>query len=159
MRNGPLTVTAVASILVSLAGGSAAQSAPPDFPLAILCFVEKTQTWNVGYLREVGEDGSAIYSPLNGGLSVTVSADGLVVPPSDRPAVVDCHGKTWMSSVLPVAWRSSSPRNSTSAPAYPSTRSRGGGRRAAFDLPRMRFGVAFDLSLETSVRARRGGRV
>ena len=94
MPNGPLTVTAVASILVSLAGGAAAQSAPPDFPLAILCFVEKTQTWNVGYLREVGEDGSAIYSPLSGSLSVTVNADGLVEPPSDRPAVVDCHGKT-----------------------------------------------------------------
>ena len=94
MPKHPWVATAVVSAFLTAATGSDAQTAPPDFPLAILCFVEKTQTWNVGYLREVGEDGSATYSPLSGSLSVTVNADGLVVPPSDRPAVVDCHGKT-----------------------------------------------------------------
>ena len=94
MPKHPLVATAVVSVLLTAATGSDAQTAPPDFPLAILCFVEKTQTWNVGYLREVREDGSATYSPLSGSLSVTVNADGLVEPPSDRPAVVDCHGKT-----------------------------------------------------------------
>ena len=38
-----------------------AQTVPPDLPLAVICFNEKTQTWRVGYLQEVNKDGSATY--------------------------------------------------------------------------------------------------
>jgi hypothetical protein len=48
----PLAATAVASILVTLATGSIAQTLPPNLPLAIICFNEKTQTWRIGYLDE-----------------------------------------------------------------------------------------------------------
>ena len=34
----PLAATAVASILVTLATGSIAQTLPPNLPLAIICF-------------------------------------------------------------------------------------------------------------------------
>ena len=47
----PLAATAVASILVTLATGSVAQTLPPNLPLAIICFNEKTQTWRIGYRR------------------------------------------------------------------------------------------------------------
>ena len=41
----PLAATAVASVLVTLATGSVAQTVPPDLPLAVICFNEQTQTW------------------------------------------------------------------------------------------------------------------
>jgi hypothetical protein len=87
-----LATTAVASVLVTLATGSVAQTVPPDLPLAVICFNEQTQTWTVGYLNQVNKDGSATY--VSGDLSVTVNAKGLVQPPSDRPAGGDCFGKT-----------------------------------------------------------------
>ena len=90
----PLAATAVASVLLTLATGSVAQTVPPDLPLAIICFNDKTQTWAVGYLHVVNEDASATYVAPAGGLSATVNAKGLVQPPSDRPAGVDCFGKT-----------------------------------------------------------------
>ena len=88
----PLAATAVASVLVTLATGSVAQTVPPDLPLAIICFNEQTQTWRVGYLNVVSKDGSATY--ISGDLWATVNAKGLVQPPSDRPAGGDCFGKT-----------------------------------------------------------------
>jgi hypothetical protein len=88
----PLAATAVASVLVTLATGSIAQTVPPDLPLAVICFNRQTQTWRVGYLNVVSKDGSATY--VSGDLSVTVNAKGLVQPPSDRPAGGDCFGKT-----------------------------------------------------------------
>ena len=66
----------------------------PDFPLAVICFSEQTQTWRIGYLQEVSKDGSAVYVAAAGHLRVTVNANGLVQPPSDRPPGVDCFGKT-----------------------------------------------------------------
>ena len=66
----------------------------PDLPLAVICFSEQTQTWRIGYLQQVSKDGSAICVVLAGDLRVTVNANGLVQPPSDRPADVDCFGKT-----------------------------------------------------------------
>ena len=60
-RGRPLAATAVASILVTLATGSVAQTLPPNLPLAIICFNEKTQTWRIGYLDLVAPDGSATY--------------------------------------------------------------------------------------------------
>jgi hypothetical protein len=86
-----LATTAVASVLVTLATGSVAQTVP-DLPLAVICFNEQTQTWAVGYLNLVNKDGSATY--IAGDLSVTVNAKGVVEPPSDRPASGDCFGKT-----------------------------------------------------------------
>ena len=88
----PLAATAVASILVTLATGSVAQTLPPNLPLAIICFNEKTQTWRIGYLDVVAPDGSATY--VAGDLWATVNAKGLVQPPSNRSAGVDCFGKT-----------------------------------------------------------------
>jgi hypothetical protein len=88
----PLAVTAIDSVLVTLATGSFAQTVPPDLPLAVICFNKQTQTWAVGYLNLVNKDGSATY--IAGDLSVTVNAKGLVQPPSDRPASGDCFGKT-----------------------------------------------------------------
>jgi hypothetical protein len=90
----PLAATAVASVLVTLATGSVAQTFPPDFPLAVICFSEQTQTWRIGYLQDVSKDGSAVYVAAAGHLRVTVNANGLVQPPSDRPPGVDCFGKT-----------------------------------------------------------------
>ena len=91
-RGRPLAATAVASILVTLATGSVAQTLSPNLPLAIICFNEKTQTWRIGYLDAVSPDGSATY--VAGGLWATVNAKGLVQPPSNRSAGVDCFGKT-----------------------------------------------------------------
>ncbi len=90
----PLAVTAIASVLVTLATGPFAQTVPPDRPLAVICFSEQTQTWRVGYFQEVSKDGSATYVAPAGDLRATVNANGLVQPPSDRPAGVDCFGKT-----------------------------------------------------------------
>ena len=98
MPHLPLAATAVASILLSFATGSVAQTAPPnhkvppDLPLAVICFNEQTQTWAVGYLTLVNKDGSATY--IAGDLSVTVNTKGVVQPPSNRPAGGDCFGKT-----------------------------------------------------------------
>ena len=88
----PLVSTAVASVLLTLATGSVAQTVPPDLPLAIICFNQHTQTWRVGYLNVVSKDGSATY--ISGDLWATVNAKGLVQPPSNRPAGGDCFGKT-----------------------------------------------------------------
>jgi hypothetical protein len=110
MPNLPLAVAAVASILLSFATGSVAQTVPPgtltqkvppgivaqklppDLPLAVICFNEQTQTWAVGYLNLINKDGSATY--VSGDLAVTVDAKGVVQPPSNRPAGGDCFGKT-----------------------------------------------------------------
>ena len=105
MPNLPLAATAIASILLSFATGSAAQTVPPgsvapsalpDLPLAIICLNEQTKTWRVGYLHEVREDGSALYvAPALGELGAEVNAQGLVEAPTDRPAAsIDCFGKT-----------------------------------------------------------------
>ena len=71
----PLAATAVASVLVTLATGSVAQTFPPDFPLAVICFSGQTQTWRIGYLQEVSKDGSAVYVAAAGHLRVTVNAN------------------------------------------------------------------------------------
>jgi hypothetical protein len=110
MHNLPLAVAVVASILLSFATGSVAQTVPPgtlsqkvpsgivaqrlppDLPLAVICFNEQTQTWAVGYLNLINKDGSATY--VSGDLAVTVDAKGVVQPPSNRPAGGDCFGKT-----------------------------------------------------------------
>jgi hypothetical protein len=90
----PLAVTVVTSVLVTLATGAVAQKVPPEIPLAIVCWNEQTKTWRVGNLSTVKEDGTATYVTPSGQLSSTLNAKGVAVPPSNRPANLDCFGKT-----------------------------------------------------------------
>jgi hypothetical protein len=91
----PSPVTAVTSVIITLTTGSAvAQKAPPELPLAVICWNEKTQTWRTGYLHTIKEDGTATYLAPSGQLSNTLNAERVVQPPSDRPAASDCYGKT-----------------------------------------------------------------
>ena len=89
-----LAATAVASVLVTLATGAVAQKPPPDAPLAVVCWNERTKTFVVGNLSTIKEDGTATYVGPSGRLSGTVNAKGLVEPPSNRPVAIDCYGKT-----------------------------------------------------------------
>jgi len=89
-----LAVTVVTSVLVTLTTGAVAQKVPPDRPLAIICWNESAKTWRVGYLSTVKEDGTATYAALTGQLSSTINAKDVAVPPSNRPANLDCFGKT-----------------------------------------------------------------
>ena len=90
----PLAVTAVTSVLVTLATGAVAQKVPPEIPLAIICWNEQSKTWRVGNLSTIKEDGTATYMGTDGRLSSTVNAKGVVEPASNRPTNLDCFGKT-----------------------------------------------------------------
>lgn len=90
----PLAVAAVISVLIPLATGTVAQTAPPDLPMAIFCYAQQNKSWRVGYLHEVNQNGDATYMALSGRLSATVNAKGVVVPPTNRPAGLDCYGKS-----------------------------------------------------------------
>jgi hypothetical protein len=88
-----LAVSAVVLALVTLTG-SVAQTTPPKFPLAIFCFIDRTQTWRVAQLSSV-KDGTATYVVVGTRLSATLSASGVVEPTSGRVAdAADCYGKT-----------------------------------------------------------------
>ena len=89
-----LAVTAVTSVLVTLATGAVAQKALPEAPLAIICWNDRTKIFVVGNLATIKEDGTLTYVGPTGRLSATVNAKGLVEPPSDRTAALDCYGKT-----------------------------------------------------------------
>ena len=89
-----LAMTAVTSILVTLATEAVAQVVPPNLPAAIICYAQADQSWRLGYLFRVNKDGAATYITPNGNLSATVNAKGLVAAPTNRPAGVDCYGKT-----------------------------------------------------------------
>ena len=86
MLKPPLAVIAITSVLVTLATGAVAQKVPPEIPLAVICWNERTKTWQVGNLSAIKEDGTATYIATDGRLSSTVNAKGVVVPPSNRPA-------------------------------------------------------------------------
>ncbi len=79
-------------------GGSAlsasAQTVPSNMPAAILCYAKADQSWRVGYLSRVNKNGEAMYAGASGALSATVDAKGIVVAPSNRPAGLDCFGKS-----------------------------------------------------------------
>jgi len=90
----PLVVTAVTSTLVALAAGAVAQTVPPNLPAAIICYAQADQSWRVGYLFRVEQNGDAIYMTPGGRLSALVNAKGVVAAPTNRPAGVDCYGKT-----------------------------------------------------------------
>jgi hypothetical protein len=91
----PLAGTAVTSVLITLTAGSAVdQKAAPELPMAIICWNEQAQTWRVGYLHIIKEDGTATYVAPSRQLTNTVNAKRVVEPPSKRPAATDCSGKT-----------------------------------------------------------------
>jgi hypothetical protein len=90
----PLAVTAVSSLLAALTAGAIAQTVPPNLPAAIICYASADQSWRVGYLFRVNKNGDAVYMTPGGRLSATVNAKGVVAAPTDRPAGVDCYGKT-----------------------------------------------------------------
>ena len=80
-------------MLVGLATGAVAQTVPPDVPGAIICYAPADESWRVGYLFRVYRIGDAIYmTPMS--LSSTVNAKGVVQAPTNRPAGLDCYGKT-----------------------------------------------------------------
>jgi len=59
-----------------------------------MCYAQADQSWRMGYLYRMHENGDAQYFAPNGQLSVTVSAEGVVLPPTDRPSGLDCYGRT-----------------------------------------------------------------
>jgi hypothetical protein len=89
-----LAVTAVTSTVVAFATATVAQTVPPNLPAAIMCYAEPDQSWRVGYLSKVNKNGDAEYISANGKLSATLNAKGVVEAPTNRPAGVDCYGKT-----------------------------------------------------------------
>jgi hypothetical protein len=90
----PSAVTVVTSMLVTLTTGAVAQTAPPNFPAAVLCYIPQDKSWRVGYLNAIGANGDAVYMGLGGRLGTTVNAKGVVVAPTNRQAAADCYGKT-----------------------------------------------------------------
>lgn len=89
-----LPVPAVTAMLITLAAGAVAQTAPPDLPAAIMCYAQPDQSWRIGYLHRVNKNGDALYITPDGKLSATVNAKGVVAAPNNRAAGVDCYGKT-----------------------------------------------------------------
>ena len=85
---------AVAGVSSMLATGSVAQTVPPNLPAAIICFAQPDQSWRVGYLHRVNKNGDLLYISPDGRLSATVDAKGVVLAPTNRPAGLDCYGKT-----------------------------------------------------------------
>ena len=81
-------------VLLALATGIAAQTTPPNFPMALMCYFPESQTWLVGYLHRVNRNGDAIYLGAGGRLSARVNAKGVLVAPIDRLASSECKGKT-----------------------------------------------------------------
>jgi hypothetical protein len=89
-----LAVTAATSVLATIATGAVAQKTLPEAPLAVICWSEQAKTFVVGNLSTIKEDGTATYVGVGRRLSATVNAKGLVEPPSNRTAALDCYGKT-----------------------------------------------------------------
>ena len=94
MSKLPLAITAVTSMLVTVATGAVAQTVPPIPPAAIICYAQADQSWRVGYLHRITKNGDAMYTSLVGNLNATINAKGVVAAPTNRPAGVDCYGKT-----------------------------------------------------------------
>jgi hypothetical protein len=89
-----MAFTVVTSVLVPSATEAIAQMAPPNLPAAIICYAQADQSWRVGYLFRVKKDGEAVYISPEGKLTASVNAKGLVEAPVNRPAGLDCYGKT-----------------------------------------------------------------
>jgi hypothetical protein len=87
MHKFSLVLVAILGMPFTLASGAVAQTAPPNFPIAVMCYAKSDQSWRVGYLYRIQANG-------DGKLDATVNAKGVVVAPSNRPTGVDCFGKT-----------------------------------------------------------------
>jgi len=94
MSNLLIAVTGTSTMLITLVTGAVAQTVPPNLPAAIMCYAETDQSWRVGYLHKVNKNGEAHYLSPDGRLSATVDFKGVVAAPTNRPAGVDCYGKT-----------------------------------------------------------------
>jgi hypothetical protein len=81
-------------VLLALATGTVAQTFPSNLPLAVMCYAPQDQSWRVGYLYRVNAKGDAIYLAADGKIGATVNAQGVVMAPTNRPAGLDCYGKT-----------------------------------------------------------------
>ena len=89
-----LALVAVAGIFLTVATGAVAQTVPPNLAAAIICYAQADQSWRVGYLFRINKNGDAAYITPDGRLSAMVNAKGVVAAPTNRPAGVDCYGKT-----------------------------------------------------------------
>jgi hypothetical protein len=89
-----LALVAILGVLGTFVTRAVAQTAPPNFPAAIICYARADQSWRVGYLHRINKNGDATYMTPDGRLSATVNAKGVVAAPTNRPAGVDCYGKT-----------------------------------------------------------------
>ena len=94
MPKFPLTLVAVPGVFLILATGTIAQTAPPNIPIAIICYIEQNQSWRVGYLNRINQNGDAEYATADAKLGATINAKGLVLAPTNRPSALDCIGKT-----------------------------------------------------------------
>jgi hypothetical protein len=95
MPKFPLTMVAVSGVFLTIATGTIAQTpAPPKVPVAVICYLEQNKSWHIAYLSKINENGDAEYSAIPGKLGATLSAKGVVLAPTDRPAALDCYGKT-----------------------------------------------------------------
>ena len=90
----PLAITAVTSMLVTLATGTVAQTVPPNLPAAIICYAQADQSWRVGSLARVNKNGEATYISQIGRLTATLNAKGVLEAPADRGTGLDCYGWT-----------------------------------------------------------------
>jgi hypothetical protein len=89
-----LALVAVPGMLLTVATETVAQTVPPNLPAAIICYAQADQSWRVGYLFRVKKNGDALYNTPDGRLSAMVNSKGVVAAPTNRPAGVDCYGKT-----------------------------------------------------------------
>ena len=88
-----LALVAVPGAMFALATAAAAQTFPSNLPMAITCSSLKDQSWHIGYIIGISANGDATY--MGGGrLTATVNAKGVAVAPTNRPAALDCFGKT-----------------------------------------------------------------
>ena len=90
-----LTLVAVPLVFLTIATGTIAQTpTPPNVPMAVICYIEQNQSWRIGYLNRINQNGDAEYLTADGKLGATLNAKGVVLAPANRPAAQDCFGKT-----------------------------------------------------------------
>jgi hypothetical protein len=90
----PSALVAVPGVILTLATETAAQTFPPNLPIAVVCYAPQHKGWRVAYLYSVNANGHAVYTAPNGRLAATVDENGIVVMPVNRPSDLDCYGKT-----------------------------------------------------------------
>jgi hypothetical protein len=86
-------LAAAAGVLLTSTTATVAQTVP-NLPIAVFCYAKQEKGWRVGYLHRVTENGDAMYLSPTGKLGATINAKGVVATPTNRPAGLDCYGKT-----------------------------------------------------------------